>query len=100
MTKAQIIYLARNVDLMDKMNTISGLMEINPNDPLINSLVDDIYNDVKNNKLETVTNIMQNKEYMLNEIAKVNPDKAEKLRSRKMIDIRFVYNKLTKGEPI
>ena len=100
MTKAQIIYLARNIDLMDKMNTISGLMEVNPNDPLINSLVDDIYNDVKNNKLETVTNIMQNKEYMLNEIAKVNPDKAEKLRSRKMIDIRFVYNKLTKGEPI
>lgn len=100
MTKAQIIYLARNVDLMDKMNTISGLMEINPNDPLINSLVDDIYNDVKNNKLATVTNIMQNKEYMLKEIEKVNPAKAILLRNRKMIEIRYFYNKLTKGESI
>lgn len=100
MTKAQIIYLARNVDLMDKMNTISGLMEINPNDPLINSLVDDIYNDVKNNKLATVTNIMQNKEFMLSEIEKVNPAKAILLRNRKMVEIRYFYNKLTKGEPI
>lgn len=100
MTKAQIVYLARNVDLMDKMNTISGLMEVNPNDPLINSLVDDIYNDVKNNKLTTVTNIMQNKEFMLSEIEKVNPAKAILLRNRKMIEIRYFYNKLTKGEPI
>lgn len=100
MTKAQIIYLARNINLMDKLNTISGLMEVNPNDPLIKSLVDDIYNDVKNNKLKTVTNIMQNKEYMLNEIAKVNLDKAQKLRNHKMLDIRYVYNKLTKGELI
>lgn len=100
MTKAQIIYLARNVDLMDKMNTISGLMEINPNDPLINSLVDDIYNDVKNNKLATVTNIMQNKEFMLSEIEKVNPAKAILLRNRKMVEIRYFYNKLTKGELI
>lgn len=92
MTKASIKKLAANTEVMDKLNTISGLMEINPDDPLIAELTDDVYNFLKTDV--PVTNKKYNKEYMLKQIAKIDPGKAERLKSMRFADISFVYHRL------
>lgn len=98
MTKAELLFIANDVSLMDKLNCISGLLEMNkPEDkPLIDAFVDDIYSVLKENP--PIVNKGNNKKYMLDEIAKVDPEKAERLKNRKMIDIRYCFNKLTKNE--
>lgn len=50
MTKIEIRTIAGNVDLMDKLNTVSGLLEINKADDqgFIDLLVNDIYVELKN----------------------------------------------------
>lgn len=96
MTKASIKKLAANTEVMDKLNTISGLIEINPDDPLIKELIDDVYNFL--NTDIPVTNKKYNKEYMLKEIAKVDPEKAERLKSMRFADISFVYHKVMENK--
>lgn len=55
MTKIEIITIAGSVDLMDKLNTVSGLLEINKAEDqgFIDLLVNDIYVELK--KLLPVT---------------------------------------------
>ncbi len=97
MTKNELIFIASDIDLMDKLNTISGLMEINAasDKELIDSLVDDIYESLQLNRDKMVANPKGNKLYYLNEISKIDPEKAKKMEKLKLSEIRYIYNKLT-----
>lgn len=95
MTKAELLFIAKDVALMDKLNCISGLLEMNkPEDQmLIDAFVNDIYSALKENP--PVTYKKNNKCHLLTQIAIIDPELANQLKDKRISEIRYAYNKLT-----
>lgn len=95
MTKAGIIAVAKNIELMDMFNVLSGLLEIEgpENKAEIDSLVDNIYKGCK--ALEKENEGPKSKRVMLQLIAEKNPELADKLMKARYLEVLFEYNKLT-----
>lgn len=94
MTKAEIKAIASKPELMDILNTISGLMEINsPSDQaLINSLIDDIYHKVAEEPHPTRETTRAR---MLYYFMEHDPEMHKKLKNKRWAEIRWEYLKLT-----
>ena len=94
MTKNELLAIARDVKMMDQLNTISGLMEMNEklHDDFISSLVDDIYKKLKSLEVEHKT---PTKSEMLHYIMDYDYDLYSKIKYKRHAEIRLVYLKLT-----
>lgn len=95
MTKAEIKELAKNIDLMDKMNTVSCLFEVNnaTDNELIDSLINDIYKTI--NSTEKKTNVIT-KSQMMDYFYKNDINMYYKLKGKRFAEIRYEFYKLTK----
>jgi len=95
MTKKDILQLAGNVDLMNKLNSLSGLLEVSgPDNEDVKNLLNEVYAGISN--ISTVTNQEYNKDYMLAIIRNKEPQLAEKLKSKaRFFEIKRVYSELT-----
>lgn len=99
MTKAEIRAMAKNVEAMDILNTISGLLEVNneSDQDLINQLIDDVYKKINLLKIVSINPSQKTKNYMLEEIAKVKgAEFAQMLSKKRFLEIRLAYMDLTK----
>lgn len=95
MTKLELKLLAADVSLMDKLNTVSGLIEMgNPdNRATIDALVTEIYLELKDRG--GVSSPKQNKIFLLSELKRLNPAVYEAVKDKRFSVIRYEYSKLT-----
>lgn len=99
MTKAEILSIASNVQLMDQLNTISGLLEVNNGNvnELISNYINDFYAKINSVQIENKSH--KTKSYMLAEIAKIKGQEyADSIAGKRLLAIRVDYIDLIKGK--
>lgn len=92
MTKKELLILAKDVDLMDKLNSISGLLEVNRDcdKQLIEELMEDILDGIKSKKAISA----YSREYCLSKIKEKDEQAYEELKNQRFAAIRYEYRKL------
>lgn len=94
MTKKDILQLAGNVDLMNKLNSLSGLLEVSgPDNEDVKNLLNEVYSGIR--ELHEMTNNEHNKVWLLAVIAMKDPTLARNLKNARYAEIRLEYRKLT-----
>ena len=97
MTKVEIKKLASDVSLMDKLNTISGLMEMNKqsDQELIRQLIDDVYHKLQEGKTGKKK---MTKAQMLHYIMNRDYQLYQKIKKQTWITVNKVYIDLVNRE--
>lgn len=94
MTKGEIKKLASNVDLMDILNTVSGLLEMNnqSDQELIEQLINDIYQKLQADKKKRIT-----KAEMLHYIMDYDYKMYQNIKQQNWITVYKIYERIKGG---